>query len=229
MSTEKLAQYIEKFAAFSTDEPLLILLFVFLFMTIESSFIPFPSEIVMIPAGFLVGRGELLHYPHFVALLFVLAAGLAGSMLGAYINYYLSLWLGRPFLYRYGKYFFLSEKSLNRAEELFREYGEVVTFVSRLLPAIRQLISIPAGLSRMHFWRFSLWTALGAGIWSAILVAVGYALGIGTGDMSYPELVRVGSQMIQDHFVWVLLAVVVCLVGYVFVHKKVMGSKKSKA
>ena len=229
MSTEQLAQYIEKFAAYSMEQPLMILLFIVLFMAIESSFIPFPSEVVMIPAGFLIGRGELMSSSHGFALVVVIFFGLFGSMLGAYVNYYLALWLGRPFLHKYGKYFFLSEHSLNRAEEVFREYGEVVTFVCRLLPAIRQLISIPAGLARMRFWRFSLWTALGAGIWTAILTLVGYAIGRSMSDMTYPELVRKGGQMISDHFLWILIAVVVCFVGYVFIHKKIMGSAKPKA
>ena len=129
---------------------------IFLFMTIESSFIPFPSEVVMIPAGFLAYRGELSFGIPWLDLSIALLAGLAGSLSGAYINYFLAKWLGRPFLHKYGRWFFLPEKSLDRAEEVFRQYGELVTFVCRLVPGIRQLISIPAGLSNMNIKRFTI-------------------------------------------------------------------------
>ncbi|MFQ5588380.1 MAG: DedA family protein, partial [Nitrospiria bacterium] len=130
-------------------------LFVLVFMTIESSFIPFPSEIVMIPAGFLAYRGELLFGSPTIDLGLVVLCGIAGSLIGAYINYFLFLKLGRPFLYRYGKYFFLPPPAIARAEEIFNRHGEIATFVCRLLPGIRQLISIPAGLARMRLSRFT--------------------------------------------------------------------------
>ena len=142
---------------------------IFVFMTVESSFIPFPSEVVMIPAGFLAYRGLLSTHIPWLDLVLSIVIGLAGAMAGAYINYGLSVWLGRPFLHKYGKYFFLKEQHLDRAEEIFRKYGDLATFVCRLLPAIRQLISIPAGLSRMNLGRFSFFTALGAGIWFALV------------------------------------------------------------
>ena len=162
MSADIIANYIEAFAAYSQAYPVLFCLFIFVFMTIESSFIPFPSEVVMIPAGFLVARYNMLTASHFSDLLIIIILGTAGSIAGAFVNYALAIKLGRPFLHKYGKYFFLKENALNRAEEIFREYGEIVTFVCRLLPAIRQLISIPAGLSRMNIARFTLFTGLGA-------------------------------------------------------------------
>ena len=154
MSADLIANYIETFATCSQAYPILFFLFIFVFMTIESSFIPFPSEVVMIPAGFLVARYNMLTPWHIFDLGVIILIGLAGSLLGAFINYVLAIRLGRPFLHKYGKYFFLKEQALDRAEEIFRDYGEIVTFVCRLLPAIRQLISNPAGLSRMDIGRF---------------------------------------------------------------------------
>ncbi len=229
MSAEAIAGHIESFAVYAETAPWLILLFIFIFMAIESSFIPFPSEVVMIPAGFLLYRYPLPMGNHIADLVIVILAGLAGSMAGAYVNYYLSVWLGRPFLYRYGKYFFLSRPSLERAEEIFRQYGEIVTFVCRLLPAIRQLISIPAGLSRMNFWRFSLFTALGAGIWTAILTGIGYFLGHSAGQMTYLEMVERGKGMISDHYGWILLGLAVAVAVYMLIHKKIMtGNHKTE-
>ncbi len=139
-------------------------------MAVESSFIPFPSEIVMPPAGYLVHEGKMSLVP-------VLLAGLAGSMIGALANYYLALWLGRPFFLRYGRYFFLKPDSLEKAERFFAKHGEITTFVGRLIPVIRQLISLPAGAARMPLGRFCLFTALGAGIWISILTWIGWLVG----------------------------------------------------
>lgn len=200
---------------------------IFFFMTIESSFIPFPSEVVMIPAGFLAYRGELTTGIPVLDLILAIAAGLAGSMAGAYFNYYFSLWAGRPFLHRYGKYFFLPEPTLNRAEEIFRRYGELATFVSRLLPAIRQLISVPAGLVKMNIWRFSLFTALGAGIWTAILAAIGWYFAHLAGDMTYPEMVARGTKMISNHYIWIFLVLGLIVAAYLLIQKKIMASPSS--
>ncbi len=227
MSADIIANYIGTFAAYSQSYPLLFCLFIFIFMTIESSFIPFPSEAVMIPSGFLVARYEMLTSSHGADLLIIIAIGTLGSLAGAYINYWLSDYLGRPFLHKYGKYFFLKESALNRAEEIFREYGEVVTFVCRLLPAIRQLISIPAGLSRMNFARFSLFTGLGAGIWTAILAGVGYYFGYLTDNLSYKDMMVSGMKIINEHYAWILAALALFVAAYFYVHKKIMGEKKS--
>jgi len=198
-------------------------------MAIESSFIPFPSEVVMIPAGFLIWRYPLTG-SHTLDVLTVIATGLCGSMAGAYVNYFLSKWLGRPVLHtllrKYGKFILMSEQSLDRAEEIFREYGEVVTFISRLLPAIRQLISIPAGLSHMNLLRFTLFTALGAGLWTAVLTMLGVWFGHATGDMTYLEMIEKGKAMIQENYLWIFLGCAILLAGYIMVHRKIMGSKK---
>lgn len=204
-------------------------LLIFIFMTVESSFIPFPSEVVMIPAGFLAYRGSLTTHIPALDLTLAILIGLAGSMAGAYINYYLSIWLGRPFLRRYGKYFFLSEQHLDRAEEIFRKYGDLATFVCRLLPAIRQLISIPAGLARMNLGRFTLFTALGAGIWTAILAAVGWYFGHLAGNMTSLEMVSRGKELIHKHYIWILVFLAVFITAYLLIQKAVMKSDKAAA
>jgi membrane protein DedA with SNARE-associated domain len=203
-------------------------LFVFVFMAIESSFLPFPSEVVMIPGGFLAYRHELLFASPITDSLIVLICGTAGSLLGAYINYFLSLTLGRPFLYKYGKYFFLSPPTIARSEEIFNKYGDITTFVCRLLPAIRQLISIPAGLAKMPLLRFTFFTLLGAGIWSVILVLTGYYFASKANDMSYAELVLNGKNLVHDNFPFLLLGLGVITFVYIIVHGKVMRSHTVK-
>ena len=198
---------------------------IFVFMTIESSFIPFPSEVVMIPAGFLACRGGLTTGIPWLDMILAIVCGLAGSMAGAYINYYLAVWLGRPFLHRYGKYFFLKEAALDRAEEVFREYGELATFVCRLLPAIRQIISIPAGLSRMDIKRFSFFTALGAGLWTVVLALIGWYFATLAGDMSYQQMIIRGKQVIHDNYIYVIIVLAVLTAAYLWVHHKIMKKK----
>ncbi|WP_373035076.1 DedA family protein [Sulfurimonas sp.] len=143
---------------------------IFCLMAIESSFIPFPSEIVLIPAGYLASRGDM-------SLGMIMFSGLGGSMVGAFINYYLALRLGRKILKKYGKYFFIKESALEKMDGFFEKHGHISTFTGRLIPGIRQLISIPAGLSRMNLVVFSTYTALGAGIWALILTLLGYFIG----------------------------------------------------
>lgn len=143
---------------------------IFVMMAIESSFIPFPSEVVMIPAGYLVYTGEM-------GLIGVLLSAIMGSILGAIINYYFAMFVGRRFINKYGKYFFIPPEKLVKAEKFFRSHGAFSTFSGRLVPVVRQLISIPAGLAKMDMSKFIFYTALGAGIWSAILTALGYVIG----------------------------------------------------
>ena len=198
---------------------------IFFFMAVESSFIPFPSEVVMIPAGFMAARGELTFHSAYPDLCASVLVGLAGSLVGAYVNYFLSLWLGEPFLRRHGKWFFLKPAALDRAVELFNRYGNLATFVCRLLPAIRQLISIPAGIAKMPLGSFTFYTGLGAGIWTAVLAAVGFWLGRTAGDISYAELVHRGKAFIDGNLVWVLAAVATLVVGHFVVSKFVMKGK----
>lgn len=192
---------------------------VFFFMAVESSFVPFPSEVVMIPAGFLAARGELSGGSPGVALSLAVASGILGSLAGAYLNYFLSLKLGKPFLEKYGKWFFVKKEPLERACETFNKYGGATTFVCRLVPVVRQLISIPAGISRMPLGRFTFFTALGAGIWTAILALAGYALGRGAADMTYLELVRKGAELSKSHLPAVVAGAVLLAAAYVAVSR----------
>lgn len=146
---------------------------VMLFMAIESSFIPFPSEAVVPPAAWKAAvTGDMN-----VVLVVVFAT--LGALLGAFVNYYLAVWLGRPIVYKFansrlGHMCLIDEAKVQHAERYFDKHGAVSTFVGRLVPAVRQLISIPAGLARMGLGRFILYTSLGAGVWNAILAALGY-------------------------------------------------------
>ena len=221
---ETIAEHLDFIAGLS---PVWKLLLVFAFMAVESSFIPFPSEVVMIPAGFFAARGELLAASPAVALALCVAIGVAGSLAGAYVNYLLALRLGKPFLERYGKWFFLPPRALDRACDVFNRYGAATTFVCRMVPAIRQLISIPAGISRMPLGSFTLFTALGAGIWTAILAVTGYALGRSAGDVSYLELCTRGRDMAASHLPLVIGCALALVVLHVAVTKLVMGRKSS--
>lgn len=151
-------------------------LFVFLFMVIESSFIPFPSEVVVPPAAYLAcTKGDMNVFA-------IVLAATAGAIVGALINYYLAVWIGRPIVYkfansRFGHICLIDQAKVEKAEKYFDDHGAISTFIGRLIPAVRQLISIPAGLARMNIWIFVLFTGLGALIWNAILAGLGYWLG----------------------------------------------------
>lgn len=144
-----------------------------LFMTIESSFIPFPSEVIVPPAAWKAMSHEGM------SIVLVILFATIGADLGALINYYLAKWLGRPIIYkfansRFGHMCLIDKEKVQHAEEYFRKHGAVSTFFGRLIPAVRQLISIPAGLSGMKLGSFLLYTTLGAGIWNIILALIGY-------------------------------------------------------
>ena len=219
---ETLAASLDQIAALA---PTWGLVFIFVFMAVESSFIPFPSEVVMIPAGFLAARGELTGAPA-TALVLAIAVGILGSLAGAYVNYFLALWVGRPFLERYGRWLFIQPEPLARACEVFNRYGAATTFVCRLVPVIRQLISIPAGIARMKLGSFTLFTGLGAGIWTAILALVGFGLGRTAGDITYLELVTRGKALATAHLPWVILVALVLVGAYVAVSRLVMRRGK---
>lgn len=219
---EALASHLDALAALA---PTWGLALVFVFMAVESSFIPFPSEVVMIPAGFIAARGEFaLGTPAF-ALVLVIVTGILGSLAGAYFNYWLSLRLGKPFLEKYGKYFFVRREALDRACEVFNRYGAATTFVCRLVPVIRQLISIPAGISRMPLGSFTLFTGLGAGVWTAVLAVIGWGLAKSTGDITYRELVIRGKELVSAHLGEVIAGGVALAVLYLAVSKWVMGKR----
>jgi len=177
---------------------------IFLLMFLESTFFPFPSEIIMIPAGYLAFKGEMNIY-------LIILAGILGSVGGALLNYYLAIHFGRAFILRYGKYFFIKEETLDKLESFFTKHGEISTFTGRLIPGIRQLISLPAGLARMNIAKFSFYTAVGAGIWVVVLVAVGYLVG------SNEELI---SEYLKSATLIALVSVVFITIFYVVRYKR---------
>ncbi len=139
-------------------------------MTLESTVFPIPSELVMIPAGYLAHQGEL-------SATLSIIAGTLGSLCGAMINYIVSRRYGRSFLWNHGKKILISRRRLAQMDYFFRRYGEVTTFLGRLIPVARHYISIPAGLAKMRLWRFMLFTSLGAFVWMVVLTALGYFIG----------------------------------------------------
>ena len=185
---------------------------IFILMAIESSFIPFPSEIVMIPAGWLVATGQM-------SFVLALVAGILGSLLGALFNYYLAYYLGRKAVKKlvsgYGKLFFIDENSIEKSERFFEKHGHITTFVGRLIPVVRQLISLPAGFAKMNLAKFCIYTAAGAGIWSAILLWLGYVFG------NNQTLIEQNLNLIT----WVLVAVVALII---FVYVICMRRNKQK-
>jgi membrane protein DedA with SNARE-associated domain len=175
---------------------------IFALMFLESTFFPFPSEIIMIPAGYLAYQGEM-------NLFVVVAIGVLGSIAGAVFNYYFAIFFGRKFLLRYGKYILVSPQTLQKLEDFFKSHGEISTFSGRLIPGIRQLISLPAGLAKMNMARFVLYSALGAAIWVVVLVAIGYFIG------SNQELV---AQYLQSATTIALISIAVIVAVYVYRH-----------
>jgi membrane protein DedA with SNARE-associated domain len=179
-------------------------------MAIESSFIPFPSEVVVPPAGFLAARGQM-------SFAGVMAASIGGSLVGAWFNYWFAIKVGRPFFHRYGKWFLVSEKSIDRAEAFFARHGEIGTFVGRLVPVVRQLISLPAGMARMNLLRFTFYTGLGAGIWCAVLYGIGYSIGKAGERL---DLSRIRDESTRVFVVWVAPVLVLLVAGYVWWHRR---------
>lgn len=178
---------------------------IFFLMLLESSFFPFPSEVIMIPAGYLAFKGEM----HIVI---VILCGVLGSLAGALLNYYLAVKLGRPFLLSYGKYFFFKEEMLLKIENFFFRHGHISTFTGRLIPGVRQYISLPAGLARMNLAVFSFYTSFGAGIWVIILTLLGYY--IGENETLIKEYLR---QII-------IILIISCIVGLLFYWRRQRAS-----
>lgn len=165
---------------------------IFIMMFLESSFFPFPSEVVMVPAGYLAYKGEMNIY-------IAIVVGIAGSLAGALFNYYLAVKFGRKFLIKYGKYFFIKEQTIEKMEEFFKKHGHISTFSGRLIPAVRQYISFPAGLARMNLLIFSIYTSLGAAIWVVILTLLGYYLGD-------------NEALIKEYLRYIIVAILITLV-----------------
>lgn len=188
-------------------------LLVFVFMMIESSFIPFPSEVVVPPAAYLAVQQD-----NSMTAVGVVLAATAGAVAGALFNYLLALWIGRPLVYRFadsrvGHACLINREKVEHAEKYFDEHGAISTFVGRLIPAVRQLISIPAGLARMNVGKFLLFTALGAGVWNSVLAGLGVWLGHKVPlDRLFPMVEEYNA-----YLSWVglgILAICIAVIGY---------------
>jgi len=184
---------------------------IFIMMFLESSFFPFPSEVVMIPAGYLAYKGEMNIY-------IVVFSGIAGSLTGALLNYFLAVKFGRAFLINYGKYFFIKEETISKMEDFFKSHGHISTFSGRLIPAVRQYISFPAGLARMNLFRFSFYTTLGASIWVVILTLLGYYLGD-------------NEALVKEYLRYIIVSILICLaiIGFWYYSKIKKCNKVKKA
>lgn len=181
---------------------------IFILMFLESTFFPFPSEVVIIPAAYLASKGQM-------SLFLIIFIGILGSIAGALFNYYLAVKLGRPLILKlinkFGKYFFITEKAYHKTENYFRQHGEISTFIGRLIPGIRQIISLPAGLAQMNKTKFIVFTGLGAGIWVTILALLGYFIGANQALI---------EQYINKSLIYILCFSVVIVFFYVWWHRK---------
>lgn len=209
-------QYVDSFLL---GDPLIAYAMIIVFMTIESSFIPFPSEVVVPPAAYYASiEGGQMN------LAMVVVCATVGAILGALMNYYLAVWLGRPIVYKFansrlGHICLIDESSVVRAEKYFDKHGAISTFIGRLIPAVRQLISIPAGLARMHLGKFVLFTTLGAGIWNCILAALGWWLST---FIKHDELFA-EIEHYNEYLTWAgygLGAIIVVFIAYNLLKKK---------
>ena len=183
-----------------------------LLMTIESSFIPFPSEVVVPPAAYKAAVSGQMNV--FLVVLFATV----GANIGALINYYLAKWLGRPIIYKFdnsriGHMCLIDEAKVQKAEQYFEERGALSTFIGRLIPAVRQLISIPAGLARMKMSKFLVYTTLGAGIWNAILAAIGYYLSSVPGIETEEQLLAKVTEYSHE-LGYIFIGIALFIVGY---------------
>ena len=192
---------------------------IIVFMTIESSFIPFPSEVVMIPAAYMAAAEGQMSIP------MIITCGTTGALFGALINYALAYYLGRPIVYRFansrfGHMCLIDQEKVEKAEAYFYKHGVISTLIGRLIPAIRQLISIPAGLSKMSIWKFMIYTCLGAGIWNAVLVGIGLVFHSQIGKEELIAKISHYSHIIGYTAISLVIAIVVF-----FIYQ---GTKKSK-
>lgn len=196
-----------------------------LLMAIESSFIPFPSEVVVPPAAYKAASGNSDLNVYLVALFATI-----GANIGALINYYLAYFVGRPIVYkfansRFGHLCLLSEEKVKYAEEYFRKHGAASTFFGRLVPAVRQLISIPAGLAGMKIGPFLLYTTLGAGAWNIVLAVIGYAIYKAFPDVRTPEDVSNLATKYSHEIGYVILGIAAVAVAWMVIKK--LRAKKS--
>jgi membrane protein DedA with SNARE-associated domain len=173
-------------------------------MFIESTFIPLPSELVIPPAGYLI-------YQNKMSWIGVILSGTVGSVLGALFNYAIAVYLGRPFILRYGKYFGVSERHFKKGEEFFLKHGNISTFIGRLILGVRHYISFPAGLCRMNVMKFCFYTAFGAGIWVWILAYIGYFVGNNRAKI---------MEMSRQWTVYIIVGCLMLVALYIFWHRR---------
>ena len=190
-----------------------------LLMAIESSFIPFPSEIVVPPAAF-----KAMQPGSGLNIYLVVVFATVGAIIGAIFNYYIAMWIGRPLVYKFadsrlGHICLLNGEKVRQAEEYFDRHGAISTFIGRLLPAIRQLISIPAGLARMHFGKFLLYTTLGAGVWNVVLAALGYWLSTFVAEPELRAQIEHYNQYL-NYVGYAVIALIACFILYHIFKKK---------
>ncbi|MBO5314283.1 MAG: DedA family protein [Prevotella sp.] len=183
-----------------------------IFMAIESSFIPFPSEAVVPPAAWKAMTDDSMNI--FLVVIFATI----GADIGALVNYYLAKWLGRPIVYRFansrfGHMCLIDEEKVHHAEEYFRKHGATSTFFGRLIPAVRQLISIPAGLAGMKMGPFLLYTTLGAGIWNSILAFIGYAIYKYTELKTTNDVYQMATKYSHE-LGYIIIGITIFIVGY---------------
>jgi len=194
---------------------------IFLLMLLESTVVPVPSELVVAPAAYHAASGSL---NVFLVVLFATI----GAAIGASINYVVALYVGRPVIYKFanskwGKMCLLNQEKVEKSERYFDQHGVVATLTGRLIPGIRHLISIPAGLARMHYWKFLLYTTLGAGVWHAILAALGYYL-----HSVVPEDQLEATIEKYNHYIVLAIVAIVGLVVVFFVAKHYLKRKKGR-
>ena len=194
-----------------------------LLMAIESSFIPFPSEIVVPPAAYFAAHNGNLN------IYLVVFFATVGALIGACINYYLALWIGSPLLYkfaasRFGHICLINTEKVSKAEVYFDKHGAVSTFIGRLIPAVRQLISIPAGLAKMKITTFIIFTTLGAGLWNTILAVFGYWLSLFIPqDQLFEKVEYYNQYLTMAGYIFGLLVVI--FIAYQLLKKKPVSSK----
>ena len=196
--------------SFFEASPTVVYLMVFGLMVVESSFIPFPSEVVVPPAAYLAATS------HEVNVYAVVAIATGGALVGALVNYYLSVWIGRPIVYRFadskiGHACLIDRTKVENAERYFDRHGAISTFIGRLIPAVRQLISIPAGLARMNVGRFALFTSLGALVWNGVLAG----LGVWLGSLVPRSQLFAKVEEYNEYLSWAGIALGVICVGFI--------------
>ena len=177
---------------------------IFIGMFLESTFVPIPSEIIMLPAGIAASEGKFnLHLAIFI--------GVVGNLFGAIFNYYLAIYCGRPILLKIGKYFFMSEKTIIKIETFFNKHGSISTFTGRMIPGVRHYISLPAGIAKMHFGKFCFYTTIGSLLWVFVLTYLGFFIGE-------------NREMLKEYLhIAILICLVFCLLLvllYYFFHRK---------